>query len=162
MLDFIQVLESTPAWTIVTVGIILVIIDVLITSDSYLAWIGFAVIGVAGLNALDAPGSVQLGAFPVLTVISLAVVRRFFIKTSILQDQSANVENIIGASGTVLDVFKTASGSGNARINGHGEWRIRTSEGKEIKPLDKVRVVGRDGLTLIVSLETESNIEISK
>ncbi len=86
MFDFIQLLENSPAWIIVTVGIVLIIIDVLVTSDSYLAWIGFAVIGVAGLNALDAPGSVQLGAFPVLTVISLAVVRRFFIKTSIFLD----------------------------------------------------------------------------
>ena len=155
MTQLLELIETTSPWAILAAGIVLIIVDVLVTNDSWLAWIGSAVLGVGVFNAFDAPGVVQLIAFPILVVIALVLVRPIMVRTSQPRDQSTRVEDLLGCSGTVLDIKEDSPSEGRAAMVGHGEWRIRHENGVPLCANERIWVTGIDGLTLLVSREAD-------
>lgn len=153
MQDILTGLENAPAWPIVAIGLVLIIVDVLLTNDSYLAWIGVSVFGVALLNAYGMPGMVQLIGFPIILFVTLVHVRAFFISTSEPRDLSVTPERLRGCMGTVIDIKEDDPALGRIAVVDHGEWRCRTQTGERLSTQGRVRVIGNEGLTLLVDLD---------
>ena len=63
------------------------------------------------------------------------------------------VDNVLGKSGNVILVNEETKSYGRAFIPGHGEWNIRTKSDQNIHINDGIKVIERDGITLVVELE---------
>ena len=143
-------IEATPALLILAVGVVLIALDIFLTNDTFVAWIGASLLGVGALNALDLPGIVQLSAFPVLLISCVALIRPLVLKTTTPKDQSLNPDDLLGKTASLLECKDEAPHEGRAVVTGYGEWRVRHFDGKSILKDEVYFVVGRDGFTLLI------------
>ena len=146
----VQFIETTPAWVILTIGFSFILVDIFITSDSYLMLVGLALMLVGCLNALDVSGDIQIASFPVLLIINLLFVRKFFLKMSFNKREGVGADNILGKTGKVIFVDEESRANGKAFIQDYGEWGIRSKNNQNLNAGDKVKVVEREDLTLVV------------
>jgi membrane protein implicated in regulation of membrane protease activity len=145
-------LESIPFWILLAAGLVLVGIDVYLTNDNHVMWVGFAVIATAIASAAHLPGEYQIIVFAGSLVACMLYVRRLVAKIPRVETQASSVIDLEGAVGTVLNPSSEAAPEARALIRDHGEWRI-ICEPKDhvLTPGERVRVVGREGLVLVVS-----------
>ena len=153
MIDLIQTIETTPSWIILTIGLSLILIDLFITSDSFLMLIGLALMAVGCMNYFGVSGNIQIASFPILLIFNLIFVRKFFLGLSSNKKESVSAHNLIGKLGKVILVNKEDGSNGKVIIPGHGEWNCCSRDNKSMHLNDRVKVVDRDGLTLIVDAE---------
>ena len=153
MIDLIQTIETTPSWIILTIGLSLILIDLFITSDSFLMLIGLALMAVGCMNYFGVSGNIQIASFPILLIFNLVFIRKFFLGLSFNKKESVGAHNLIGKLGKVILVNKEDGSNGKVTIPGHGEWNFCSRDNESMHLNDRVKVVGRDGLTLIVDAE---------
>lgn len=151
----LQQIEATPALLILAAGVVLIALDIFLTNDTFIAWIGASLLGVGALNAMDLPGVVQLSAFPVLLIACVALIRPLILKTTTPEDQSLNPDDFLGKTASLLDCKDDAPHEGRAIVTGCGEWRVRHVDGKSILKDDVYYVVGRDGFTLLIDRDPD-------
>lgn len=147
-------IDAMPAWLLVSIGISLVLLDVLITSDSYLAWVGGGVLGAGLLDAIGAPPLLQVIAFPAITLILLTQVRRL-VHPPNSSAEPDELRALRHTTGRVLDVAESSELEGRVVITGKGEWRYRAVAGVP-GPGDRVRVVDNEGLVVLVEIAPEN------
>ncbi len=151
--DVVLFIETIPPWIILTIGLSLILIDLFITADSFLMLIGLSFMVVGVLNYYDFSGHTQIVAFPIILIFNLVFVRKFFLKMSFNKKEMIGVDNVLGKSGNVILVNEEIKSYGRAFIPGHGEWNIRTKSDQNIYINDGIKVIERDGITLVVELE---------
>jgi membrane protein implicated in regulation of membrane protease activity len=153
MVDLVQMIETTPSWIILTISLSLILIDLFITSDGFLMLIGLALMAVGCMNYFGVSGNIQIASFPILLIFNLVFVRKFFLGLSFNKKESIGAHNLIGKFGKVTWVNKEDGSNGKITISGHGEWNFCSRDNKSINLNDKVKVIDRDGLTLIIDAE---------
>ena len=151
--DVVLFIESIPPWIILTIGFSLILIDLFITADSFLMLIGLSFMVVGVLNYYDFSGHIQIVSFPLVLIFNLVFVRKFFLKLSFNKKEMIGADNVLGKSGNVILVNEETKSYGRAFIPGHGEWSIRTKSDQNIHINDGIKVIERDGITLVVELE---------
>ncbi len=153
LVDLVQMIETTPSWIILTIGLALILIDLFITFDGFLMLIGLALMAVGCMNYFGASGNIQIASFPIILIFNLIFVRKFFLGLSANKKESVGAHNLIGKLGKVTWVNKEDGSNGKVTIPGHGEWSFYSRDNKSMNLNDRVKVVNRDGLTLIVEAE---------
>jgi len=153
LVDLAQMIETTPSWIILTIGLSLILIDLFITSDSFLMLIGLALMVIGCMNYFGVSGNIQIASFPILLIFNLVFIRKFFLGLSFNKKESVGAHNLIGKLGKVTLVNKEDGSNGKVTIPGHGEWNFCNRDNKSMNLNDRVKVVDRDGLTLIVEAE---------
>jgi len=144
-------LESIPFWIFIAIGLALIAVDVYLTNDNHVMWVGVAVIATAIASMARLPGEYQVLVFIATLIGCMVYVRRLVARIPRVEDQASSVLDLQDAIGTVLHVSDTSPPEARALIRDHGEWRVicevkdhRFAQG------ERVRVVGREGLVLVV------------
>lgn len=148
--DLVQMIESTPSWIILTIGLSLILIDLFITTDSFSMLLGLAVMIVGCMNYFGISGNIQIASFPVLLIFNFVFIRKFFLGLSFNKTESVGAHDLIGKLGKVILVDNENRSNGKVFIQGHGEWNFCSKDNKSMHLDERVKVVERDGLTLIV------------
>ena len=147
-------LESVSPWILVTVAIALVGVDIMLTNDDHLMWIGFALLPVAVANAIGFPGDIQVVVFAAGVAICMIYVRRLVRRLPRREPEASRVLTLRDCAGTILDVEPSSASEGRAVIVGHGEWRVRLeSSSQSLNVGQRIRVVDHEGMVLIVRTE---------
>lgn len=144
-------IESIPLWIFLALGIALIGIDIIFTNDNHAMWIGVAVIGAGVAGAFQVGGELQLVVFVVLLFVCIVNVRRWIANLPRKAPQSSSVIDLDDKIGTVLTVSDSMPTEGRMTIREFGEWQVKwnRAEGRLV-PGSEVRVVGREGLVLLV------------
>lgn len=142
-----QLYEALGQWTWWIVAAVLFVLE-LMAPGIFFLWLGLAaiVVGTAALF-IDMSWQVEVGAFAVLSVISLALSRKFLSGRAVVTDQpnlNKRMLNYVGKSYVLEQPI----------VNGRGElkiddtiWKIR---GADADAGIWVRVVDVDGLEFLV------------
>jgi membrane protein implicated in regulation of membrane protease activity len=153
MTDLVLMIETTPSWVILTIGFSLILIDLFITVDSFSMLIGLALMAVGFMNYFGISGNIQIASFPIILILNLVFVRKLFLGLSLNKKESIGTHNLIGKLGKVIVVNKEDRSNGKVFIQGHGEWSFYSKDNQSMHVNDRVKVVERDGITLIVDPE---------
>ena len=153
MTDLVLMIETTPSWVILTIGFSLILFDLFITADSFSMLIGLALMVVGFMNYFGVSANIQIASFPIILILNLVFIRKLFLGLSFNKKEWIGAHNLIGKSGKVIVVNKEDQSNGKVFIQGHGEWSFYSKDNQSIHVNDRVKIVERDGLTLIVNPE---------
>lgn len=142
-------LEGIPFWVILLVGVAFVGVDVLLTNDNHLMWIGAGILATGVANAAGLSGEIQILVFVGTLLACMLYVRRLISRIPRVEDQASEAFELYDLVGTVLSSDQTGTGEGRVLIPEHGEWRVKDPL-LQLSPGDRARVVGREGLLLLV------------
>ncbi len=138
-----------PIWQCwIILGLVLLILELFI-SGFLVACFGISAILTALTVAFGASFSIQLIVFGLLNIATLYLLR------PILQEQFMGVEikscvdALIGKEIKLQEKLDPSQNYGEQQINGD-IWRIRANDDETIEAGTKVRIIGLDGLVLIV------------
>ena len=146
-----QWLMTLDYWAWWVAGVTLVILEIVIPGAVFL-WMGIAA-GVVGLIVLFVPGldwRYQFLIFSALSVISIAIARRYLKRSPIETDHptlNRRGEQYVGRTLTLADPI--VNGSGKAHID-DTMWKL---SGPDLPVGAKVRVTGVDGVVLEVEAQ---------
>lgn len=150
-MDFLaDLFSSMSAWTWLTLALVLIIADVIALNSDYLACFGFgcAIVGLFSFAGSD--GTTQVIALPVATVVASLRYPRAVRSWSKQAGPEVNSTNLVGMEGAVIDVDDANPSTGRALVRRNGEWRIRSHDGSALHARMQVRVLGHQGLVLVV------------
>ncbi len=150
-MDFIaEIFTGMSPWTWLTLALVLIIADVIALNSDYLACLGlgFAVVGLLSFAGTD--GTTQAIALPVATVIASLRYPKVARTWSRDSGKRINSTDLIGLEGTLLDVDAHNPSTGRALLRRNGEWRVRSHDGSALTTNAQVRVLGHQGLVLVV------------
>lgn len=149
-------LEAISPWTLITIGLLLILLDVFVTSSEFLIWIGAAVIcaGIAALWGLGAEA--QIAVFILSTAFFLFFLRRIIHSGDRPTELQAEADTLMGATGSIIDVQDDDHSLGRGAIQGHGEWRVRCTSETPLTPKQRIIVTGQEGSRLLVQQENPS------
>jgi len=151
LLAAIPWIESIPFWILLAGGLILIGVDICIANSQYLMWVGIGVIAASLASAAKLPGEIQVVVFVGTLVCSAIYARKWIAALPRNQPRASSATDLRDAVGTVLHDAESVEGEGRAFIQDHGEWRIRPHQATvRFSPGDRVRVVEREGLILLV------------
>ena len=153
MTDLVLMIETTPSWVILTIGFSLILFDLFITADTFSMLIGLALMVVGFMNYFGVSANIQIASFPIILILNLVFIRKLFLGLSFNKKEWIGAHNLIGKSGKVIVVNKEDRSNGKVFIQGHGEWSFYSKDNQSIHVNDRVKIVERDGLTLIVNPE---------
>ncbi len=148
MVDLLTLIENTPTWVFLTIGLTFILVDLFIINTSYFIVIGLSIMMVGGLSFLKYSGLFQLASFPIFLILNLLLIRKFFIDFS--SNNELGADGIIGASGKINYVDESDDSSGMAEISGFGEWKVKNMNNKKLNVNAEIKVIKREGLTLLV------------
>jgi membrane protein implicated in regulation of membrane protease activity len=146
-MDLLVAIESVPVWIWLTTGVVLVAFDVFASSTVFLGCIGVSFLIIGLLDALGLSGFVQVLALPIVFPLLAWQAPRLMKHHMMDHDVVPDVEEMIGMTGTVIDQ-PSCSDMNRAHFAGCGDWQVRYTE--NLKPGDRVQVIGREGLELLV------------
>tara|TARA_Y100001960_G_scaffold195248_1_gene204381 strand:+ start:724 stop:1173 length:450 start_codon:yes stop_codon:yes gene_type:complete len=148
MVDFLTLIENTPTWVFLTAGLAFILTDLFIINTSYFLVIGLSIMMVGGLSFLKYSGLFQLASFPIFLILNLLLIRKFFIDFS--SNNELGTDGVIGGTGTIIYVDESNDCRGRAAITGFGEWEVKNMDNKKLNINAEIKVVKREGLTLLV------------
>jgi membrane protein implicated in regulation of membrane protease activity len=140
-------------WHWLAVGLVLVALEVAMTSGFYMLFFGVAaiVISVLSLLGLAGPPWVQFLLFSVLSVVSLLFFRSPLLRWMKLDRASPDIDSLVGEEGVALDDIPPGE---LARVELRGTvWSARNSSAAALPKGHRCVVVRVDRLTLIVTPE---------
>jgi len=145
-----NVFASMSPWTWLTIALVLIIADVNALNSDYLACFGFGCAVVGMLSLADADGTAQVIALPVASIVASLRYPRLVRSWSKQAGPAVNSTNLVGMEGTVSDVDGATPSTGRALLRRNGEWRICSHDGSALQLNTHVRVLGHQGLLLVV------------
>jgi membrane protein implicated in regulation of membrane protease activity len=137
-------------WLWVLLGIALLALEVATPGGLFALFFGAGAFAVAALAALGADAVWQWLAFPVVSVVLLAALRRTLLER-IAARPGAPVDQLVGQEVVVLQDIP-AGGEGKAELRGT-PWSARGEGGAAIRAGQRGRVERIDGLVLWVRAE---------
>lgn len=144
--------------SLLIIGLALVAVDLVITSDDHLSWIGFGFLGLAALSLGGASLVTLAAAFPVVIFGSVFFVRKW-IRARPRPKSDHWFREVSGKIGGIIVVEDDDACFGRIQIAHQGEWRCRSSNSQRLIVKGRAQVVGHDGLVLLVSMDGPPNGE---
>ena len=148
----LQVLPvSYAGLLLIILGIILLILEVKITSFGVLAVGGVVSLFLGSLMLIDSPlPEMQIGLRLIIPItLSIAGILLFLVRLAVRAQQQRSVTGEEGMIGEVGHALSSISAGGVGRVQAHGEIWTATS-GQEVAAGDRVRIVAVKGLLLTV------------
>jgi len=145
-------IEATWVWAVL--GIVLIAVEILAIGTLYILWFGIAAICLAIVTWLfpNIPHAIQLIAFAILSIGSLATWRRYYKRTDSSSAVGQSQGEEIGRIGTVLQASGPAQ-NGLIRFTqglmGSREWVAVSDEVIEIN--SQAKVIAVEGNTLRIA-----------
>ncbi len=159
-LDLAAALADVSPWVFLTIGVAVVFADLFLTNTFFMAWIGMAIASLGVMSWCGLSGDVMVYSFPPLVLVWALIARPLMLKASQgRRTQRKNARSLVGSTGHVLSVHDEQPSQGRMRVPGQGEWSIRTEKGLPLEEGAEVRILGREGLTLIVTADFASTDE---
>ncbi len=144
-----DVLMGLPIWQWwVILGLALLILE-LFVSGFLLACFGISAMLTTVVAGLGADFTIQLIVFGVLNILCLYLLRPVLLKYFFKKEVKSCVDALIGKEIKLQEAFTSDKDFCEQKINGD-IWRVRTKLGEPLTAGTAVRIVERDGLTLIV------------
>ncbi len=145
-------MDNWPNWTLVGLGIVLVIFEVLLGAATGfdLALIGVSLATGGGIGLAFASTKVGLFSAGALALFYLAFFRRMIRARLASGGKPSNIDAIMGRSGVVLERI-APNAPGQVKV-GDEIWRARleSESGAPLEPGQTVTVASVDGVTLKV------------
>lgn len=140
-------------WHWLVLGLILVALEVAASGGFYVIFFGIAALAIGGLHLADIAGPVwfQFLLFSVLSVASLLLFRRPFLRWMKLDTPGRDVDSLIGETAVPLDDIVPGS-VGRAELRG-AVWSARNAGTVAIVRGERCRVVRVDHLMIILEPE---------
>lgn len=145
-------IEATWVWAVL--GIVLIAVEILAIGTLYVLWFGIAAICLAIATWLfpDIPYAIQLIAFAILSLSTLAIWRRYYKKTDASSPVGQSQGEEIGRIGTVVEATSPTQ-NGLIRFTqglmGSREWVAVSDDTIEIN--SQAKVVSVEGNTLRIT-----------
>jgi len=145
-------IEATWVWAVL--GIVLIAVEILAIGTLYILWFGIAAICLAIVTWLfpNIPYAIQLIAFAILSIGSLAIWRRYYKRTDSSSAVGQSQGEEIGRIGTVAQTTSPAQ-NGLIRFTqglmGSREWVAVSDEVIEIN--SQAKVIAVEGNTLRIT-----------
>ncbi len=140
-------------WHWLVLGLILVALEVAASGGFYVIFFGMAALAIGGLHLADIAGPVwfQFLLFSVLSVASLLLFRRPFLRWMKLDTPGSDVDSLIGETAVPLDDI-VPDAVGRAELRGT-VWSARNAGTVAIVRGERCRVVRVDHLMIILEPE---------
>lgn len=140
------------AWLILFV--VLIIIEAL-TVGLTTIWFAIGSLAAFGLECIGLGLPIQVIAFIVISVILFIVTRPIAMKYFNKDREKTNAESLVGRTALVMEKIDNIHAAGKVEVNGL-EWTARTDDESIVIEKDtKVRILGIEGVKLIVRKEEE-------
>lgn len=140
------------AWLILFV--VLIIIEAL-TVGLTTIWFAIGSLVAFGLECIGLGLPIQVIAFIVISVILFIVTRPIAMKYFNKDREKTNAESLVGRTALVMEKIDNIHAAGKVEVNGL-EWTARTDDESIVIEKDtKVRILGIEGVKLIVRKEEE-------
>ncbi len=140
---------SLPIWQWwIILGLILLILEIFI-SGFLVACFGISALLTAITLTFDASLSVQLITFGLLNIATLYLLRPFLQKQFAGKEVKSGVDALIGRELRLEEDYTPSMEYSLQKIQGD-VWRVRSKTNEAITAGTQVRVVAREGLTLII------------
>lgn len=154
--DLAEALGRVSPWWFLTIGVIVVLLDVFLLTVQFVAWVGMAIASLGVLAWFGVSGEPLLFSFPPLVLAWALAMRPLMLRTSEgRKGKRMNASSLVGCSGHVISVHDEFSFQGRIRIPGQGEWSVRMEGELPLTEGEPVVVVRREGITLIVKVADE-------
>ena len=141
-----QVLNPTVVWAVLAA---LFIIGELLTAGFFLFWFGLAAAVSCILAIIGVGAGWQIAAFVLLSIILVALSRRFAERVTKEQPIRVASDRAIGKKGLVLEKIDTIRDTGRVLVDKE-EWRADTQNETVIEKDAVIEVIGVEGTRLIV------------
>lgn len=129
--------------------ILFILIEVL-TMGYFTIWFAIGAMVAVAAAALELGSAIQIGAFLVVSIASLILLRPILVKCINRDEARAKVESMIGRQAIVISEIDNHQGGGLVKI-GKTEWSAKSKrEYVNYSIGDVVRVVAVSGKSLIV------------
>jgi membrane protein implicated in regulation of membrane protease activity len=132
-------------WLWVLVGIALLVVEMVTPGGLFALFFGVGALAVAPLAAAGAGEVVQWLAFPVVSLVLLATLRRRLAER-LLRAPPAAVDSLVGEEAVLLEDLP-AGGEAKAELRGV-PWRARAASGIPLRRGQRCQVERIDGLVL--------------
>ena len=140
------------AWLILFV--VLIIIEALTVALTTI-WFAIGSLVAFGLECIGLGLPIQVIAFIVISVILFIVTRPIAMKYFNKDREKTNAESLVGRTALVMEKIDNIHAAGKVEVNGL-EWTARTDDESIVIEKDtKVRILGIEGVKLIVRKEEE-------
>lgn len=137
-------------WLWILFGVALLVVEMLTPGGLFALFFGVGALATAIAAALEAPAVVQWLAFPAISLVLLATLRRN-LQERLRARPGAPVDSIVGEEVVLLGEIP-AGGEGQAELRGV-PWRARVASGIALRAGQRCRVERLEGLTLWVRAE---------
>ncbi len=136
--------------------VLLIAFAVLEALTATLVSIWFCIGAAVSLLIASLGGSLgwQIGAFTVVSLIAMAIIRPFARRFLVKGETKTNADRILGAEGVVTEVINNLAASGQIRVLSE-YWTARTEKQEEIPVNTVVRVLRIEGVKVIVAAASE-------
>lgn len=128
---------------------LLIAFDAFASSTVYLGCMGASFLVIGLLDAAGLSGLMQVLALPVVFPLLAWQAPRYMKQFMSSHEVVSDLEEMLGKTGRVIDP-SNQTGDTRAHFAGDGDWQVRTRKAESLNPGDHVRVVGNEGLGLIV------------
>ncbi len=144
-----DVIMGLPIWQCwIILGLVLLILELFI-SGFLVACFGISAMLTTVVAGLGGSFTLQLIVFGVLNILCLYLLRPVLQKHFMGEEVKSCVDALIGKELKLQEAFSGDKEFCEQKINGD-IWRMRTKSGEDLPAGTSVRVVERDGLTLVV------------
>ncbi len=137
-------------WLWILLGIALLVVEMLTPGGLFALFFGVGALAAAILAAVELPPVVQWLAFPVVSLVLLATLRRT-LQERLRARPSAPIDTLVGEEAVLLGEIP-AGGEGQAELRGV-PWKARVASGIPLRAGQRCKVERVDGLTLWVRAE---------
>jgi len=140
-------------WHWLAMGLILIALEMAASGGFYVIFFGIAALAIGGLHLIDMAGPAwfQFLLFTVLSVASLLLFRRPFLRWLKLDLPGADVDSFVGQLAVPLDDISPGS-VGRAELRGT-VWSARNTSGFPIVRGQRCTVTRVDGLMIFLEPE---------
>ena len=136
--------------------VVVLVIEIITLGLTTIWFAGGALVAfLASLLGMGLP--VQIVLFFVVSLVLLLGTRPFAVKYFNKDRKKTNLESLIGAEALVLEEIHNLKASGRVQVNGQ-EWSARSSDGREIKCGEIVRIEAIRGVKLMVRASEKTEV----
>jgi len=146
----LDILTTVSPWTIATIALIVVLIDLVVLSSEYLLWLGISGFYMALAAAFHLSPELQVGVFAMGTFVNLGLIRTRLGPSNKKSGLAGEADDLLGLPCAVLSIDEEHKSHGRAVVEGHGEWRIRNVSNADLKARERMTVLAKEGMVLVV------------
>lgn len=140
---------ASAVWMILLVALVA---GEAITVGLTLIWFAVGALGGLAVSALGGPLWLQVGAFLLLSALTLVLVRPVAAKLLYPGVSPTNADRIIDQMAMVTQEIDNMAQTGQVKLSGQ-VWTARSEDGSVIPPRSRVRILRIEGVKVLVRME---------